>query len=809
MLTLVSVASLAASGVQINLGLGWLQSQIASNGSLLKESTTAHAVQTQCEAASTLLQLVGANPHTAALVAALEASEPDLTASETLACAQLLRQRLGQIMAATDPLQPRKLQSGELGAYPGFAQGSLLDTAWALEAQLATLSALQRAQVLGWIQTRQQSDGSFMVNGGASLQTTAVVLRGLRKEAERNAVAAAMAKAAASYLLAQRSALGVWADDVVLTAVVYEAVHPYSGAQTSLAALVANYLKSKQLPDGSWQSDPYVTAVALRALALTDVNPVDPTQAYLSTAVKGQVNAADTGAGLPGVQLSVFSSQGLVASAISDGQGGYSLSAPSAGRVTLQASVSGYQTVTVAADLAPQGVVLFSPALSPVGAAVPSGAKIWGKLINVNTAQALAGVAVSAQSGGATVTSNTDGQGLFSLSLPGGATTVTYALNGYASVAQQMVLPDGTQLDVGTVPMKPAAAQSNFRGQVLNTSGQAVAGASITELNSGVSAVSNAAGGYSLGPVTGLQMNFRVSATGYDTRSYAIGLTALADYVQDFTLSPAKSTSGSGTNTGTTTGSPAAAGVLELSTLQLSQKTVSANADATATVVISNSGSNTASAVLLLDVLDGQGTRVSRTGGFDLLTGQALSTVTLAPGQSRSALLKWNSGTFAAGNYSYTARLLITNSLSSTNPQGTVMDSRADSLTVTPSPAFSGALTANPPVLQVGAATKVSLSALVQNTGNTPLAAQPYVLSVIDTATGATTWTASITAAQLPVGQLLPLAFDSWSPTAGGNFRLELVAPSTPGYKVTTTVYVGDAARANFTVTPQQVPLGS
>lgn len=805
----VGFGSLAGSGLQISLGLEWLQSQVASSGQLAKPSVVGHDAQTQCEIANTLLQLVGSNPRTAALLSVLEASSPEISPTETLACTDVLRSRLGQVSATADALAARRTADGSLGAYASFIQGSLLDTAWALETQLARLDVAQRTQVFEWLKSRQQADGSFLINGAASLHTTAIVLRGLRKETERNSTAAALAKAAAAYLLSQRSVQGSWADDVVLTSVVYEAVHPYSGAQTDLGPLVATYLKSRQQPDGSWQSDPYVTAVALRALALTDAAPVDPTQAYLSTVVKGQINAVDTGAGLSGVQLSVFSSEGLIASAISDGQGGYSLSAPSSGSVTLQASISGYQTVTAVANLTPQGMVLFSPALSLVGAVMPTGAKIWGKVVNVDTTQVLAGVGISAQSGGGVVTGSTDGQGLFVLNLPGGATTVTYALSGYASATQQMVLSDGTQLNVGVVSMKPVAAQSNFRGQVLNTSGQTLAGARITELNSGASAVSNLAGGYSLGLVAGLQMNFRVSATGYDTRSYVIGLTNPADYVQDFTLSPTRSTSGSGSTTGTTTGSPGVSGVLEISAIQLSQKTVSANADATATVVISNPSSNTASAVLLLDVLDGQGTRVSRNGSFDLLTGQALSTVTLAPGQSRNALLKWNSGTFAAGNYSYTARLLVTNSLSSTNPQGTVMDSRADSLTVTPSPAFSGALTANPPVLQVGAGTKVSLSALIQNTGNTPLAAQPYVLSVIDAATGATTWTASVTAAQLPVGQLLPLVFDSWSPTAGGNFRLELVAPSTPGYKVTTTVYVGDAARANFTVTPQQVPLGS
>ena len=283
-----------AAPANIAQGVAWLQSQISSAGALVSESRVASTPQAQCETANTLIQLVGASSQVSGLIASLESTAAADQATESLACAQYLRQKLGQLTAPS-ALDGRRVANGAYAAYTGMAVDNALDTGWALQAQLKNLSAANKTQVLAWLQAHQAADGSFAVSARASLLSTAVVLRGITQEASQNPVAADIATRAASYLIAQKLASGSWGDDVALTAVVFEAVHPYAGKNPQIAASVASYLLGAQSTDGSWQTDTYVTALALRALSLTDTVPTNPLEAFTTATVRGQVTASANG----------------------------------------------------------------------------------------------------------------------------------------------------------------------------------------------------------------------------------------------------------------------------------------------------------------------------------------------------------------------------------------------------------------------------------------------------------------------------------------------------------------------------------
>lgn len=75
----------------------------------------------------------------------------------------------------------------------------------------------------------------------------------------------------------------------MLTALAFEAVHPYTAALPQLGPAVEAFLLAQQKPNGSWNDDPYTTALALRALALVGVKPTDPEQQANSAIVKGTV----------------------------------------------------------------------------------------------------------------------------------------------------------------------------------------------------------------------------------------------------------------------------------------------------------------------------------------------------------------------------------------------------------------------------------------------------------------------------------------------------------------------------------------
>lgn len=80
------------------------------------------------------------------------------------------------------------------------------------------------------------------MGAGSDLLSTTRVLRSLQDLRPHSTSAAAMADKAAAYLLTQVNAAGHWQSDAGLTALVYEAVHPYGDTQANLASAVRTWL---------------------------------------------------------------------------------------------------------------------------------------------------------------------------------------------------------------------------------------------------------------------------------------------------------------------------------------------------------------------------------------------------------------------------------------------------------------------------------------------------------------------------------------------------------------------------------------
>lgn len=507
-----------AAPADIARGVTWLQTQVLSTGSLATESKTATAQQAQCETATTLLQLVGNNAQLASLVNGLQTSANTQTITESLACTQLLRQRLGQLNGNTDVFQ-RRLVEGGYSAYRGFGVSNALDTGWALAAQLGSLSTSEQGQLFNWLQSKQLADGSFTVNGTSNLLSTAIVLRGLKDAASQNTTAAVVAQKAVTYLLHKRANNAGWSNDVATTAIVFEAVHPYTAADPSVATAVETYLLGQQQLDGSWQSDAYVTAVALRALALVSAAPLNPTLA----ALKVQFVDARTAAPVPGVSFISTATSTSVLNGTSNASGQIELRGVAAGVYQLQATAPGYATVSLSINLN-SGQTLDLGRVQMLVPTNPSTALLSGQVREQGSNQPIAGASVSVEGQNFSATTAADGSYLINNIAPGAISVIASKL-GYLSVAGSATAQAGQVinfsplLSVSTTTGTSTLADCKIQGVVLDAaSQQPIAGVNVAINGSNTaSTVTDANGRYSLAGLVSGPISVQASKAGYDS----------------------------------------------------------------------------------------------------------------------------------------------------------------------------------------------------------------------------------------------------------------------------------------------------
>jgi hypothetical protein len=431
---LLGVAGLAgnagASQESATRGYDWL---VARAGAI-EASATATAAQARCETATTLHVFGGASPQVDTLLSALAA---DVEATELLGCMLQLRGILGQASLSSDA-EGRRIGQHGWSAYPGFTVSSLLDTAWLLGGQLPHLKADDRSAVLAWIAGSQAADGSFAVNGRADLLATAIVLRGLHREAPASAEAATVARKAADWLLSKRDPQGHWAADVGVSAVVLEAVYPYTGSVPTVASAVTSWLVARQDADGSWAQDAYATAVATRAIRMAAAPPLEPTRSGLRVRfVDGR-----TALPLPGVQVNLVPTGPVVASG---NDGAVEILDVSPGAYQLTAQREGYAQVSTAATLAAGRLLdLGTVQLLPPSAA--DRAVVSGTIRVQGSSAPLPGASVTLEPGPLSATAGVDGSYVISGVVPG---TVTLSVRhpGYLAVAATASVGAGQMLN--------------------------------------------------------------------------------------------------------------------------------------------------------------------------------------------------------------------------------------------------------------------------------------------------------------------------------------------------------------------------
>ncbi len=245
-----------------------------------------------------------------------------------------------------------------------------------------------------------------------------------------------------------------------------------------------------------------------------------------------------TGSPLSGAVVSYSGGQ-----ASTDANGNYSLADVPAGAVQLTAAMSGYASQTETVNVtAGQTVTAPTFALSAVATGSITG------LVTDTSNNPLSGVTVAYSGGSAT----TDTTGHYTLNnVPEGSVALTASLTGYQS-ASETVSVTANQTTTAPTMQLAAAPVGSIKGQVTNTSGQALAGATVAY--GGASTTSDSSGNYTLSNVPAGTVQVTASLSGYQTATQNVTVTAGQATTANFTLAQATTATVTGTVKNISTG---------------------------------------------------------------------------------------------------------------------------------------------------------------------------------------------------------------------------------------------------------------
>lgn len=298
------------------------------------------------------------------------------------------------------------------------------------------------------------------------------------------------------------------------------------------------------IPPGSYQLNAsypgYTTlsvALSLRAGAIADVGVLRMSRTSTAEATTASVSgiASDAGNGQPlaGVLVTIA---GAGKSALTDGQGRYSIDALAPGSYGISAAKSGYSSVATSFSAAAGGSYAFSPRLPLVatGGDDSVGCRIYGKLLKATNGAPVSGVSITLSGVNSKVTAS-DATGAYVLpGLVSGNTTIRVAATGYDAVQATAVLscatPAATEFSPRLYPTATSPADANTASLVFtvvdSTNGSPLPGVAVAVTATGQptrSLTSAADGRVLIDKLPLASMQAQLSLAGYD--GVTIGVT--------------------------------------------------------------------------------------------------------------------------------------------------------------------------------------------------------------------------------------------------------------------------------------------
>ncbi len=758
----------------IGRGQAWLSAQVQADGGLQSEAgSVALPQQARAEALHTLALLAAAPQPLLGRVQADGSLETDLRARRHLAL------RAAQVTIEW-PVGADGAQNTDGGFAPlrGY-QSTSLDTGLGLLALARSPGAdLQAAgRALSHLAGNYTADGGYGVHGQARVAVSALILAASNAWRTRFDVGV-ISQRAATWLIAQRNAQGAY-DSVSENALALLALSGHSNDAQLLDPIVAALLAS-QGAAGDWNADPFDTALAVRALWSLSQAPPPPSGA----SIVGRLIDAGTGIGVSGASLHLVERAESMTSSASDGNfslhdvpagsyhlrieaigyaareidlqvvagqllqlgnvllnqaplsanlsgtvrntagtpladvlvgvgtanattnsaGYYRLVGLNPGPATISMTRSGYRALAIDTTLVAGTEHVFSPTLYATNATPPSDASLKGRLLDDQTNAPIAGATIS--SGSRTTLSGADGR--FNLTqLPVGAFQAQVAANAYAGVQLSGSLSSGVN-DAGDLRLQRVPTSSVLIGNVFDIeTGEPVAEAMVTVAGTALSAISGADGGYRIEGIANTSFRLLVEAEGYSLASFDLQVSQHGTHRFDVQLA----TQPQGE-------------ALYFREVRTNLPEFGPYEEFELEVEIHNPGDTDRELIVDALVLDAEG-QVSfelRANAFGFGQNPPNLPITV-PAQAlievemERILLRQPAGTYTVHvrGYDSSGRLVA---------QGTT------SFTVRAEARLAGGLVVDPPLLHAGTATPVQFTAELTNTGNRPIPAGDYQLTV-------------------------------------------------------------------------------
>jgi hypothetical protein len=662
----------------------------------------------------------------------------------------------------------------------------------------------------GGLTVHTNTAGYFSVPGVSPGNITVVVsLTGYGVASAVVAVVAGQPTTVGPLILAQSSSAAVVRGSVFDSSTQL----PLAGVAISLAGTASYSVTSAA--DGSFELDgitPGAYTVGFHGSGYNDVSGSLTAPAGSVTAVRqglallgasldtapgtltGQIIDATTGRALAGVALTLAAG----GSAVSAADGSFSFVSVARGNQQIQATAAGYTArsysfVFAAGQNGSLGALPLYPA---TGSAAPTTLTVSGTVIDGIDNHALAAATVTVP-GGQTLTTDATGKftlsGLTSLSFSLSIAETGYQTRGFTGTAS------GLGQVAGTFALTPTVAGSGATTSILKgtvtdaVSTLPIGGAAITAAGTSLTATSAADGTFEIDNIAASSLTLSASAPQYTARSYAITLTQAGTYSINVQLTPAP---GAGTNK------------FQILSFAPVEGTSGANTLQHFAASIVNLQASVQTPIILVDVLDATGATIATVSPYAPGT-TTTAQVSFAANQTLNLVVPWNTAQFAPGYYRVALRVVQPGTVSRDLPTGVVLTNAETHTNVTPTSAFMGQTTFNPPLAQAGSTVPVTLAALVINSGNVPLTGTAFTLTITD-ASGKTLTTQPATPVMIPVGNHATVSFGSWVPTTAGNLPATITAgdPTVQG-TITGSLYVGDKPQGAFTVTPTQVLTGT
>lgn len=543
----VSLLMKASVGIITAFGTSFVHADIEIAKNWLTQnnnnSQVANLLQTQQEVGLTLANLQ-ATTNFGEITSNVDNEESSEGLSRLILLAKAKNE---QLPAAWQKLILNQNDDGGFGHIEGW-QSNPLDTAYVLIAlnesgYLANLDAINQGQwqirvakALNYLASQQQADGSYKIAYLDDLYINSYVLSAYTPYLKQYGQFIPAVQKLVNYLQSKQVAASIWSTranntGLFIDALVAESLYPYqtSANVESFKTTFTNRVMALQNADGSWQQDAYVTAVVMRSLNNLSKAVSNP----MTSSISLSVIDAETNIGLSDVVLA--SDNGAIKLS-SDSSGTIVLRDAQAGSYQFTLSKVGYAPVSFTVTLR-QGEQLNLGQIRLSRSALVTTGQIQGsvtdKLTKSPLVNALVTVVLVDDNGNklpdiVPIQVQTNNQGRYQIILTKeqldaskGRFGIHIAHHGYAAVAGNGTVQAGGVAMFSPTLTSLASFNASLLGKVVNSNGQALAGANILYQDK-VVATTDSTGAFVVNNLPMGSGQWQVQLAGYQTANLSL-----------------------------------------------------------------------------------------------------------------------------------------------------------------------------------------------------------------------------------------------------------------------------------------------